>query len=81
MVTELAKPFNISLNAVSKHLFVLERAGLVTRSFAGRVHYCSLGAMPMAQASNWLLTYQEFWEENLNNLTRFVESGADSQEK
>ena len=80
-VTELAKPFNMSLNAISKHLIVLEHAGLITRSSAGRVQYCRLGAKPMAQASNWLLTYQEFWDENLNKLTRFVESGADLKEK
>ena len=80
-MTELAKPFNMSLNAISKHLIVLEHAGLVTRSFNGSVQYCSLGARPMAQASGWLLTYQEFWDENLNHLTRFVESGADLKEK
>ncbi len=60
MVTELAKPFNMSLHAFSKHLFVLERASPVTRSVAGPVRYCTLANTTIAQASNWLLTYQEF---------------------
>jgi DNA-binding transcriptional ArsR family regulator len=80
MVTELARPFELSLNAISKHLLVLERAGLVNRSIAGRVHSCSLGALPMAEASEWLMTYAKFWDEKLDDLARFVESGEDLEQ-
>ena len=81
MVTELARPFKLSLNAISKHLTVLENAGLISRTIVGRTHTCALGAMPMSKASGWLLTYQEFWDESLDNFTEFVESGADLKEK
>ena len=81
MVTELAKPFDLSLNAISKHLRVLEKAGLINRAISGRVHTCSLGATPLAEAGNWLLTYQEFWNANLHNFAAFVESGEDIKEK
>jgi DNA-binding transcriptional ArsR family regulator len=81
MVTDLAKPFKLSLNAISKHLMVLERAGLIKRTVEGRVHSCSLGAKPMAKASEWLLTYQSFWEGSLDSLARFVESGEDLKVK
>jgi DNA-binding transcriptional ArsR family regulator len=61
-VTEIAKPFSVSLNAVSKHLMVLERAGLIERNVRGRDHYCHLLAGPLEQASGWLGHYREFWE-------------------
>jgi DNA-binding transcriptional ArsR family regulator len=80
MVTELARPFDMSLNAVSKHLAVLERAGLVKRSIEGRVHSCSLGTAPMAEASEWLLEYREFWKGNLQNLKQFMESEKDQED-
>lgn len=75
-VTELAEPFGMSLPAISKHLGILERAGLIRRSVKGRVHSCALGAEPMAEASEWLDAYRAFWEGNLDSLARFVESQA-----
>lgn len=71
-ITDLAEPFDMSLPAVSKHLRVLERAGLVQRTIDGRVHRCSLDAAPLEEADRWLARYRVFWEEALDNLARFV---------
>lgn len=60
-VTEVAAPFDISLNSVSKHIRILERAGLVTRRRAGRDHHLSLDPRPLADASDWLQSRQRFW--------------------
>jgi DNA-binding transcriptional ArsR family regulator len=60
-VTEIAEPFEMSLNAVSKHLKVLERASLIQRQVRGREHYCSINPQPLEEVSNWLLYYQAFW--------------------
>jgi DNA-binding transcriptional ArsR family regulator len=75
MVTELAEPFEMSLPAVSKHLKVLESAGLVTRDVHGRIHRCSLMAEPLREADRWLDCYKSFWEETLGALARYVERG------
>jgi DNA-binding transcriptional ArsR family regulator len=73
-VTDLAEPFGMSLNAVSKHLLVLERAGLISRTVEGRVHHCALDASPMETAEQWLQNYETFWHDNLDSLARFVEA-------
>jgi DNA-binding transcriptional ArsR family regulator len=73
MVTELAKPFDMSLPAVSRHIRVLEAAGLIARSVEGRVHQCSLAAGPLQSVEVWLGHYRRFWEGNLDALARFVE--------
>lgn len=72
-VTDLAAPFGMSLPAVSKHLGILERAGLIRRSVQGREHSCALGAEPLASAAEWLAAYRAFWEGHLDSLARFVE--------
>jgi DNA-binding transcriptional ArsR family regulator len=64
-VTALAAPFRMSLPAVSKHLKVLERAGLVRRRVAGRVHHCALVADPLDQATTWIRDHRRFWAERL----------------
>ncbi|MCI0417236.1 metalloregulator ArsR/SmtB family transcription factor [bacterium] len=64
-VTELAAPFDVSLNAISKHLKILERAGLIQRRISGRNHECSLNVEPLRTASAWIDTYEKFWEEQL----------------
>ena len=64
-VTEIAAPFDVSLNAVSKHLKLLERARLVRREVRGREHYCSLDASPLSEAAEWTASYRAFWEERL----------------
>ena len=74
MVTELAKPFGMSLNAISKHLIVLERAGLVRRTVEGRVHSCALEGAPLASAEEWLNIYRGYWTSKLDNFATFVET-------
>ncbi|MBI3606946.1 MAG: helix-turn-helix transcriptional regulator [Nitrospirae bacterium] len=76
-VTELAKPFSMSLPAVSKHLRVLERAGLLARERDGRVHRCRLVAEPIKQAATFLETYRRFWEGRLDALARYLETTQD----
>src|SRR5471032_1703456 len=77
MITELAQPFAMSLPAVSRHIRVLEGAGLVTRSVDGRMHRCSLNPKPFKTIEGWLNHYRKFWEDNLAALAQFVESGQD----
>lgn len=72
LVTELAEPFPISLNAVSKHVRALERAGLVRRTIVGREHRCALEAAPLRQATNWLEYYRVFWDKRLDALEEFL---------
>ncbi|MCC5883891.1 MAG: winged helix-turn-helix transcriptional regulator [Halomonas sp.] len=67
-VGELAEPFPISLAAVSKHVRVLEQAGLVERRIEGRAHYCRLQPEPLAVAEQWLSFYEGFWNQRLNAL-------------
>jgi DNA-binding transcriptional ArsR family regulator len=71
-VTELASAFPISLNSTSKHIRILERAGLITRSVQGREHVLSLTAGPMAEAAEWMEFYRHFWEVRLAALENFV---------
>ena len=71
-VGDLAKPYSMSLPAVSKHLRVLERAGLVRRRRQGRVHHLNLEAGPMKQASQWIAEYRRFWEESFDRLDEYL---------
>lgn len=71
-VTELSAPFEMSLQAVSKHLQVLERAGLVARTVSGRVHRCRLEAAPLREAVTWIERYRRFWDERLGALAEFL---------
>jgi DNA-binding transcriptional ArsR family regulator len=72
-VTQLAEPFEMSLPAVSKHLKVLEEAGLVGRSIEGRVHHCALEPEALRDANQWLEAYRQFWDETLESLAHYVE--------
>jgi DNA-binding transcriptional ArsR family regulator len=72
-VSELAKPFPVSLPAIMKHLDVLSDAGLIARSKTGRIVACRLTAKPMEQAMDWLNRYQRFWSGQLDRLAAFVE--------
>ncbi|MGB8313940.1 MAG: metalloregulator ArsR/SmtB family transcription factor [Aestuariivirga sp.] len=67
-IGELATPFNMSLAGASKHVRVLERAGLMTRKVRGRVHHCRLRAARLAEADAWLKHYERFWNESLDTL-------------
>jgi DNA-binding transcriptional ArsR family regulator len=72
-VSELARPFAMSLPAVMKHLDVLSDAGLVMRKKTGRTVACELNAAPMREAVAWLERYQRFWNESLDRLAALVE--------
>jgi DNA-binding transcriptional ArsR family regulator len=72
-VTDIAKAFPVSLNAVSKHLMVLERAGLIEREVEGREHFCRLNSVPLKKASQWLSQTHAFWEQRLDALERHLE--------
>jgi DNA-binding transcriptional ArsR family regulator len=72
-VTELAEPFEISLPAVSKHLKVLERSGLIARGRDAQWRPCRLEAKPLAEADAWLERYREFWEARFERLDAVLE--------
>lgn len=74
MVTELAEPFSLSLPAVSRHIRVLERAGLIHRTVDGRVHQCALSPDALRGADAWLAQYRHFWDTTLDSFARYVES-------
>jgi DNA-binding transcriptional ArsR family regulator len=71
-VTDIAGDFPISLNSVSKHIRMLERAGLLRRSVRGREHVLSLEAAPLAEAAAWMEHYRRFWEGRLDALEAYV---------
>jgi|ERR1043166_6029587 DNA-binding transcriptional ArsR family regulator len=72
-VTDVARPHRMSLPAVSKHLRVLEHAGLIRRRRCGRVHQLKLEAKPMQEAAQWIEEYRRFWEGTLDALADFLE--------
>lgn len=72
-VTELAAPFEMSMPAVSKHLRVLEKAGLVERGREAQFRPCRLRAQPLAQANQWLEQYRRFWEESFDRLEIYLQ--------
>jgi len=76
-VTELAEPFAMSLPAVSKHLKVLERAGLLRRDRHGRVHNCRLQGGALDEAETWIEETRAFWEARLDNLERYLSQEED----
>src|SRR5271169_3852613 len=71
-VTELAEPFDMSLPAVSKHLKVLERAGLIARGREAQWRPCRLKAAPLKGATDWLERYRRFWEQSFDRLDEYL---------
>ena len=71
-VTELGKPFEMSMPAVSKHLKVLERAGLIARGREAQWRPCRLDAEPLREAAGWIEEYRRFWEESLDRLDKYL---------
>ena len=71
-VTELARPFEMSMPAVSKHLKVLERAGLIARGREAQWRPCRLEASPLKEAASWIEEYRRFWEASLNRLEDYL---------
>ncbi|MGV1046935.1 MAG: ArsR/SmtB family transcription factor [Solirubrobacterales bacterium] len=79
-VGELAEPLAMSLAAASKHVKVLERAGLLRRSVEGRRHVCRLDRGPLASAAEWLRFYEGFWAERLDSLERLFPADPNRKE-
>src|SRR3984893_19395584 len=71
-INEIAKPFPVSLNTISKHVMVLERVGLVRREIRGREHHCYIDPRPLREADEWLEHYRQFWQERLDALEAYV---------
>src|SRR5947199_6809452 len=80
-VTHLARPHAMSLPAVSKHLRVLEKAGLLRRRRFGRVHEMRLEAKPLKQAAQWVEEYRKFWEGSLDRLADYLEKTNKAADK
>jgi DNA-binding transcriptional ArsR family regulator len=74
-VTDLAAPFAVSLNAISKHIRVLEQAGLVTRRVAGREHHLAFDPRPLDVAAAWIAAQRAFWEPRLDALAAHLARG------
>ena len=80
-VGELAEPFAMSLVAVSKHVKVLEAAGIVRRRVDGRKHYCTLAPESLAQALDWIAIYRNFWNQRLDALSELIEGQGETATK
>ena len=77
LVSELAEPFSMSLPAISKHLRVLEDAGLISKKKSGRNRVCHLEAGPLQQVASWTGFYQSFWDIRLDRLSESLEQNPD----
>lgn len=71
-VSQLAEPYDVSAPAISKHLRILERTGLIERRKIGRVHYLRLIPQPIQEATEWLNFYKQFWEAQFDSLADFL---------
>lgn len=80
-ITDLADPLPVSLNAVSKHVKVLERAGLVRREVVGREHRISLDASPLLDAVEWMAGYEAYWNERIDALEAYLAGRRSSPER
>jgi DNA-binding transcriptional ArsR family regulator len=77
-VTELSAPFAVSAPAISKHLRILEKAGLIERQIRGREHYCRLVPQPVQDAAEWLGFYRNFWDNQFESLAEYLEEKEDN---
>jgi DNA-binding transcriptional ArsR family regulator len=73
-VTELAEPFEMSMPAISRHLKVLEKAGLISRGREAQWRPCKLKAEPLKQAADWLEEYRQFWEQSFDRLDEYLKT-------
>src|SRR5213593_928399 len=80
-VTELASPFDMSMPAISKHLKVLERAGLIARSRDAQWRPCRLAAGPLREVSDWVDHYRKFWEESFDRLDEYLRELKNMEKK
>ncbi len=79
-VTALADHYPVSLNAISKHIKVLEKAGLIKRNIEGRVHLCEANPKEFESAQEWINTYTNFWNDKLDNLEKYVKNKRSNDE-
>ncbi len=80
-VTELAKPFEMTLPGISKHLKVLERAGLIARGREAQWRPCRLQASPLKDAANWIERYRQFWEQSFDRLEDYLKELQAKEQK
>ena len=80
-IKTIAKPFPVSFNAISKHVMVLERAGLLRREIRGREHHCFIESRPLRDANQWLEHYRQFWEDRMDALEAYVAKRANAIKK
>ncbi len=80
-VTELAEPFDMSMPAISKHLKVLEKAGLIARGREAQWRPCRLEAAPLKDVSDWVERYRSFWEESLDRLDAYLRELQSKEKK
>ena len=80
-VCDLAAPFEISQQAVSKHLAYLERAGLIVKRRAGRQHFCTLNAGRFKDAADWIGDYRQFWEQSFDRLDEYLREAQSKEIK
>lgn len=80
-MAELSAPFDMSKPAISKHLKVLQRAGLLGKRIDGRLHHCRLQAQPLEDASEWMRFYQRYWTNKLDQLDQFLRTDASSADE
>lgn len=80
-VNDLAKPFRISQQAVSKHLAYLERAKLIEKRKDGRRHICQLKGKPFKQVADWMEQYRRFWEESFDRLDSYLQELQEQEKK
>jgi DNA-binding transcriptional ArsR family regulator len=79
--TDIARPFNTALNAVTKHLKLLERAGLIERKKQGREVFISFRGEPLRQVSGWVHEYERFWNERLDQFEEYFEDKKKKEKK
>jgi DNA-binding transcriptional ArsR family regulator len=79
-ILEIAGHFDLSLNGVSKHIKVLEQAGLLQRNVQGRTHQCSLDTTRLREAGAWIDDYRPYWERRLDALARFLDASLDGSD-
>jgi DNA-binding transcriptional ArsR family regulator len=81
LVSEIAEPFDMSLQAVSRHIQVLVRAGLVAQERTGRIARCNLDAAPLYDAAVWLNRYTKYWQQSFDDLAAFVKALPPAKQK
>jgi DNA-binding transcriptional ArsR family regulator len=79
--TDIARPFDLSLNAITKHLKLLERAGLITREKRGREVFVSFQAEPLREVASWVHPYERFWNERLDRFGRHFQDKKNKEKK